>query len=212
MDDSYLLSGLKVYAENHLYKNGYIKIEKDKIVEIGDTLTLNNKNLSSIKRYDLPSVFSLVPGFIDVHIHGAGGSDTMDATNEALENIARTLPKEGTTSFLATTITQGSVAIESAIAKVAEYLKQKNAPGKAEVLGIHLEGPFISPKRAGAQPKEYIVKPSIEVFKQWQDIAKGAIKLVTLAPEEEGGIEFTNYLRETNVIASMDILMLLFKK
>jgi N-acetylglucosamine-6-phosphate deacetylase len=203
MDESYLLFGLKVYAENHIFINGYIKINNGKIVEVGDALTLTNKSLTDVKRYDFSPVYSLVPGFIDVHIHGANGSDTMDATNEALENIAKTLPKEGTTSFLATTITQSNFAIESAIAKVADYIENENEPGKSEILGIHLEGPFISPKRAGAQPKEYIVKPSVEVFKRWQQIAKGAIKLVTLAPEEEGGIELTNYLHETNVIASI---------
>jgi N-acetylglucosamine-6-phosphate deacetylase len=130
------------------------------------------------------------------------GADTMDATTEALEQIAKALPREGTTCFLATTITQTKEAIESAIANAADYIKPQ-AQGKAECAGIHLEGPFLSPKRAGAQPLGYIVHPSVELFKQWQSTAQGTIRLVTLAPEEEGGLELTRYLHESEVIASI---------
>jgi N-acetylglucosamine-6-phosphate deacetylase len=203
LENSILITGIKVYAENQIVENGFIRIREGKITEIGQSESLSIHDVNREKRYVFPQGYSLLPGFIDVHIHGAGGSDTMDATPEALDTIAKTLPKEGTTSFLATTITQSSSAIGSALANAAEYIEKYNSPGRSEILGIHLEGPFISPKRAGAQPKEHIVNPSVEVFKRWQEIAKGNIKLVTLAPEEEGGLELTSYLREKNVIASI---------
>ncbi|WP_374049858.1 N-acetylglucosamine-6-phosphate deacetylase [Neobacillus sp. PS3-34] len=150
-----------------------------------------------------PKEYTVVPGFIDVHIHGAAGADTMDATLEALGTIASALPNEGTTSFLATTITQEKSKIERALANAAQFCQAENHPGRAEVLGIHLEGPFINEKRAGAQPKEHILKPDIDLFKRWQSLANNQIKLVTVAPEMENGTEFISYLKNNGVIASV---------
>ena len=84
----------------------------------------------------------------------------MDATDEALRTMAKTLPKEGTTSFLATTMTAPVKQIERALQNAAQYIYGSNPPGEAEILGIHLEGPFISPKRAGAQHPENIIEPN----------------------------------------------------
>ena len=74
---------------------------------------------------------------------------------------------------------------------------------KAEILGIHLEGPFVNKKMAGAQPIQYIIKPNVDLFKKWQELSKGNIKLVTLAPEVDGCLELIHYLRDTEVIASI---------
>jgi N-acetylglucosamine-6-phosphate deacetylase len=104
---------------------------------------------------------------------------------------------------LATTITQKHENIEKALANAADYCGMDNEPGKAEVLGVHLEGPFINVKRAGAQPKEYIIDPDIELFQHWQQLAAGKIKLVTVAPELENGTDFVRYLNENGVIASI---------
>ncbi|RWZ60621.1 N-acetylglucosamine-6-phosphate deacetylase [Halobacillus fulvus] len=146
--------------------------------------------------------YTLVPGFIDVHIHGANGHDVMDASEEAVRGMARQLPKEGTTSFLATTMTQSDESIASAVANVGHYMKRQ-PEGEAEVLGIHLEGPFISEKKAGAQPAEHIQKPSVERFQKWQEESDGQIKLVTLAPEVEGAQDFIEEISRTGVICSL---------
>ena len=98
----------------------------------------------------LPTGAIVVPGFIDLHIHGAGGSDTMDGNSQALKTIGQTLVKEGTVGFLATTMTQSEENIERALTAVKEF---KDTDG-ARVLGVHLEGPFISPDFAGAPPKK----------------------------------------------------------
>ena len=140
------------------------------------------------------------PGFIDVHIHGAAGHDVMDATAEALNGLADALPKEGTTSFLATTMTQTDTAISSALENLREFQAQE---GQAEMLGAHLEGPFISDKRAGAQPIEHIAKPSYPLFRKWQKLSGDQIRLVTLAPETENGLSFIKSLAEDGVIASI---------
>lgn len=144
--------------------------------------------------------WTLVPGFIDVHIHGAAGFDTMDATPEALSGIASALPKEGTTSFLATTMTQSDGAISAALQNASGF---GAGEGQAEMVGIHLEGPFISLKQPGAQPVEHITVPSPELFKKWQALSGGRIKLVTLAPEQRGGCDLIEQLAASGVIASI---------
>jgi N-acetylglucosamine-6-phosphate deacetylase len=137
-----------------------------------------------------------------VHIHGVNNADAMDGTAEALKTMARTLPKEGTTSFLATTMTQSNEAVEKALRNAGAYIEEQTSTD-AEVVGIHLEGPFISPKRAGAQPPTHIQDPNVTLFQEWQKTAGGHIKLVTLAPEQPNGLALTSYLKETNVVASI---------
>jgi N-acetylglucosamine-6-phosphate deacetylase len=196
-----LITNVTVYAEDGIIEKGYVLWEGTKIIEIGtSSSTPNDHNLEVI---ELDPRYKLVPGFIDLHIHGAAGADTMDGTTEALKTMATVLPQEGTTSFLATTMTTSPREIENALKNAADYIEHKNDVGEAEVLGVHLEGPFISPKRAGAQHPDNIIEPNVELFKKWQKIANGHIRLVTLAPERQGGLELTKYLKNTGVIASI---------
>jgi N-acetylglucosamine-6-phosphate deacetylase len=192
----------KAVIENEVSESVYIYSENGKIQAIGPISTLPS-HLKNVEKIEIPKGQTVVPGFIDVHIHGVAGADTMDATIEALETMANALPAEGTTSFLATTITQKHENIENALKNAALYLKSHNDSGKADILGVHLEGPFINAKRAGAQPMEYIINPDIELFKKWQELAEGSIKLVTVAPELENGTNFVSYLHENDVIASI---------
>ncbi|MEC1523461.1 N-acetylglucosamine-6-phosphate deacetylase [Neobacillus niacini] len=192
----------KAVLENEVAESIYVFIEDGKIQEIGPINSLPS-HLKKVEKIEVPEDKSVVPGFIDVHIHGAAGADTMDATIEALQTMAKALPAEGTTSFLATTITQKHENIENALKNAAHYRKGHNHSGIADVLGVHLEGPFINKKRAGAQPMEYIIDPDIELFQKWQQLADGSIKLVTVAPELENGTNFVRYLNETGVIASI---------
>lgn len=106
--------------------------------------------------------------------------------------MASTLPMEGTTSFLATTITEDIKVIEKCLVNGSEYIHSLQSEGNSEVLGIHLEGPFIHKDKAGAQPIQHILTPDLELFKTWQSIANNNIKLVTLAPELPGGPNFYN--------------------
>ena len=187
--------------EHGILQDGFLTIENGKITSVGQMAEY--VSTPGEKVIDLHHESYLSPGFIDIHIHGANGADTMDATPEALTTMASALPKEGTTSFLATTITQSPENIEKAIRNAAEYQKKRNTPGKAEVLGIHLEGPFINKKHNGAQPEHYILKPDIDLFQKWQKLADNAIKVVTLAPEIENASELIAYLAANGVIASI---------
>lgn len=197
----FLIKHVTIYAEDRSYSDGFIKVSDGKIKEIGCM-----SNFHSDQEYyeilDIAGKYSLLPGMIDVHIHGVSGADTMDATPDALETMKSSLPMEGTTSFLATTITQSAKVIEKALQNVAQFIPNQSQLN-AEVLGVHLEGPFISPKRAGAQPTEFIIKPDIELFKRWQAFANNTIKLVTLAPEEENGQELVQFLKDSGVVASI---------
>lgn len=144
----------------------------------------------------------VVAGFIDEHIHGAGGADVMDATESSLQTISETLVKEGTTAFLATTMTQSEDNISLALENVNAYMQSGNTNG-AELLGVHLEGPFISPKHIGAQPLEYVVNPDVELFDRYNDLSGNNIKIVSLAPEEKGGLELVEHLKQLGIIASV---------
>ncbi|MEO4052562.1 N-acetylglucosamine-6-phosphate deacetylase [Solibacillus sp. CAU 1738] len=160
-----------------------IFIEDGSIVEVAPNI---NREAHTILDFSNEQV-KAVPGFIDIHIHGSAGYDVMDATPEALKGIAQSLPKEGTTSFLATTMTQSVDAISRALENVASY---KRNDKEAEIIGVHLEGPFVSKKRAGAQPMEFIIEPSIELFEQWQTLSANSIKVITIAPEVIGALQF----------------------
>lgn len=189
----YSLKNVSVVTNEGIIKTDIV-IENDKIVSL--------KPNSELKGFLFDEEVTVVPGFIDQHIHGVNGADTMDATIEALENMASTLPKEGTTSFLPTTMTQSDEAIKKALQNVKKFMKNNNING-AEVIGIHLEGPFINEKASGAQPRDYIVNPSVEKFKEYQEISENIIKIVTVAPEVEGGLELIKYLNEQKIIASI---------
>lgn len=196
-----LLKGSLIYTDNGILEEGYIRIRNQKIIEVDKLDQLHN--IEELRIIDVPANYHIIPGFIDVHIHGVNGADTMDASKEALETMIDVLPREGTTSFLATTITQASEQIEKALINAGEFIEQQPNRGKAEILGIHLEGPFVNEAKAGAQPLEHIIDPNLDLFKRWQIQSKGNIRLVTLAPELPGGLELIRYLRETGVIASI---------
>ncbi len=123
----------------------------------------------------------LLPGFIDTHVHGGGGHDVMDA-GAALAHIARTHAQHGTTAFLATTMTAPLEEIEAALMAAAPLCRERT-PGAARCLGVHLEGPYISPERLGAQPA-FAIEATLQQLLNLNRLAP--IHLVTLAPERPG--------------------------
>jgi N-acetylglucosamine-6-phosphate deacetylase len=197
---TFIINNLIVHSEKETYKNGYIKVVDGKIAEVGPVSQYKQDDDAEV--ITLSPDYQVIPGAIDIHIHGASNSDAMDATHEALSTMAETLPKEGTTSFLATTMTQTAEAIESALLNAGKYIENQSQE-HAEIIGIHLEGPFISPVRKGAQPEEHIVDPDVTLFKRWQEMAENQIKLVTLAPEQPNGLDLAAHLKATGVVASI---------
>ena len=139
----------------------------------------------------------LLPGAIEMHIHGGNSVDAMDADMQYVEKISAHLPNTGSTSFLATTMTSTLDNIERALMNLADYSYESGA----EMLGIHQEGPFISKRHPGAQHPEHIITPAPETIRYFQDISGSRIKMITYAPEEDDG-SFLRTLKALNIIPS----------
>lgn len=143
----------------------------------------------------------ILPGFIDIHTHGAYGFDTNDAEPEGLRNWMRRIPEEGVTAILPTTVTQMPEVLTKALRNVAAVVSEGYEG--AEILGVHFEGPYLNMEYKGAQPPEAIAVPSVEQFQKYQEAAGGMIKYITLAPECDEGHALTKYCRANGVVVSM---------
>ena len=163
---------------------------------------ISRSTIKGAEVIDLPDDAIVLPGFIDQHIHGAGGSDGMDGTIEDIAIIAKTIAAEGTTSFLVTTMTQSPENITKALAAVKAY-KDADSKEGARVLGVHLEGPFIAAAHKGAQPLEYVKAPDVAAFDEYYAASGESIRIVTLAPEVEGAEAFIRHLTEKGVVSSI---------
>lgn len=143
----------------------------------------------------------ILPGFIDVHCHGAFGFDTNDAEEEGLRYWLRHVVDEGVTALLPTTITQSEQVLTAALENVAKVVK--DGYEGAEVLGVHFEGPYLDMVYKGAQPEQHIVKPTIEQFERYQKAADGLIKYVTMATETDEDFALTRYCAEHGIVVSI---------
>jgi N-acetylglucosamine-6-phosphate deacetylase len=146
-----------------------------------------------------------IPGFIDVHIHGAGGHDVMEGTEQAMAAVANMLARHGTTSFLATTVTASPDDTCRGVEGIARYITQQfgAAQPRAEVLGIHYEGPFISKVRRGVHPAEWVQLPSADLLQRFLHAAAGNARIVTIAPEVLGAVPCIRAARDAGVVVAM---------
>lgn len=138
----------------------------------------------------------LSPGFIDIHIHGCFGDDVMDGKTETIKNISKNIAKTGVTSFLPTTMTMDMDRIKNSLKMIKENIGKVEG---AEILGCHLEGPFISKKFKGAQNEKYILNPDFSEIEEFKDI----IRIITMAPENEGSEDFIAACREKGIVVSI---------
>jgi N-acetylglucosamine-6-phosphate deacetylase len=162
---------------------------------------------AAARRHDARALI-VVPGFVDVHIHGAGGHDVMEGTAEALGAVTRTVARHGTTSLVATTVTASAEVTCRAVAGISQWMKSQaalqdgHAP-RAEILGVHFEGPFISPARRGVHPPEWIVPPSAEMLRTFAAAAGGTGRILTLAPELPGALELISAALDAGFVVSL---------
>lgn len=164
---------------------GDIEIEDGKILQVGKDLPRKEEDLA----VDCAGSYTVVPGFVDVHIHGCAGADTCDATREALEAMAAFLLAHGVTSFCPTTMTTSRETIQAALL-AAKDMMDHPMEGGARVVGVNMEGPFIAKERKGAQKEEDILPPDFPLFQQFYEESGGIVRLVDVAPEQPGGLEF----------------------
>ena len=173
-------------------------IEKGKIVFIID----RKEDLSILKNAEIIEARDkyIVPGFIDLHVHGGGGADVMDGEYEAIKQVATTHSRFGTTAFLPTTLTMTKNEIIKSLQSIQEA--KLKGTGTAEILGIHLEGPYINPEKKGAQNEKDIIQLSKEDFLALNQASGHLIRLVTLAPEMPGAMDFIHWLYQKDIIVS----------
>ena len=177
------------------------RIEKGSLlIENGIIKEINPSETKVQKAIDCKGLY-VSPGFVDVHIHGAGGHDTMDGTFEAINEISKTICKYGTTSFTPTTMTMSADDILKSMMSIKKA-KIEGTDG-AIVLGAHLEGPFISPSAIGAQNPNYLISPSYENFESMTGDAIDAVVSITMAPEVEGAKELASILSSKGIRCSM---------
>lgn len=204
----------KIYLEDKKI-SGFIKIEDKKIIDIVETTDEFTKD--SLKDYILNNLkwnndneildysdFAIIPGFIDNHIHGWGtGSFWFEKSKKSITEMQKNLPKEGVTSFLATT---GADTIEEILTQIdeANEIYEEQQVG-AEMIGVHLEGPFISKEYKGMQKEENCILPNLEFMKLFYNMqkSKGLIKLMTMAPELEGAKEVAEFCKDKGIQLSI---------
>ncbi|HTV15368.1 MAG TPA: N-acetylglucosamine-6-phosphate deacetylase [Acidobacteriaceae bacterium] len=144
---------------------------------------------------------TLIPALFDVHIHGSGGHDVMEATDSALGHIGTFLARRGVGSYLATTVT---APLDSLLRSLSGLAKVMPRPIEgARPLGIHLEGPFLSPHKRGAHTESLLLKPSVELFERMWQAAEGNIRLMTIAPELPGAEETIVHAAQLGVRISL---------
>lgn len=183
---SMLLKNLKYVDENFIIKKGDILTEAETIKKI-------SCGLSSDETLDMSGLTAL-PGFIDIHTHGGSGADTCDKNKASLETLSKHYAKHGVTSFCPTTMTLSADELKEIFREIEKY---KGHECGAYIQGIHMEGPYISKEKCGAQNKKFIKDPDIDEFKSLCDISK--VSIVSLAPETDGALSFANELQDKYV-------------
>lgn len=181
-----------IIVDNNILK-GYGVLFDETIVKIVKDYNIDKSELEEV--FDADGKF-LSPGFIDIHIHGCMGNDTMDDNDGSISNISRNIAATGVTAFLPTTMTMEFSKIEKAVNRIREL--RNNEPG-AQILGCHLEGPFINEAYKGAHDERYIIRPDFDSIKEFSDV----IRIITLAPEEKGSDEFIESCVRYGIIAAI---------
>ena len=188
-----------IYTPAEEISNGVILIEGHRIAKVGprDQIKIPS-GATIIDNQDR----TIVPGFIDIHIHGAVGYDLMEATPEAVAAVGKYLARHGTTSYAATTVAASLERTLNAARGLGEIIRTSTSShvvsdkiAGAQPVCIHLEGPFLNVKKRGAHPASQIQKPSVELLAGILDAAGGTARILTLAPELEGALTVLEFAR-----------------
>ncbi|MEO2257164.1 N-acetylglucosamine-6-phosphate deacetylase [Paenibacillus amylolyticus] len=195
-----LLRG-KLLLCNEILEDGVLAWRDGKILYAGVPEGLPEQIRREALPLSVPDRGLIVPGFIDIHVHGGNGEDFMDASPEVLDKITSFHSTQGTTAMLATSMTAPKERLDNVLAEVNRY--RSGEMPYAQLEGVHLEGPFFSPKWPGAQNPEHIILPDVTWLEAWEKQYPGLIRQVTLAPEREGALEVISWLREQRITAAL---------
>ncbi|EQH93092.1 N-acetylglucosamine-6-phosphate deacetylase [Clostridioides difficile DA00310] len=184
-----LING-KIILKNQILENKVLVFD-EKIIDIADSVPKDCEVIDADGKY-------ISPGLIDIHIHGNMGKDTMDSTDESIETISKSIMRHGVTSFLPTTMTMDKEHVYDAL-EVIKKAQNRKLEG-AQVLGAHLEGPFINENYKGAQNEKFIINSKYEFIKEYKDV----IKVITYAPEKDIDFDFTREIKRcTDIVLSI---------
>lgn len=192
-----LIYNVKLILPNEVIDNGWLVMQDGQIADFdkghlpqqqADWLVLDGQGSY------------LLPGFIDIHVHGGASYDFMHAKQVELDGITRFHMANGTTAMLATTVTGSREQLTDVLDAVSRY--RQNSMPYAQLLGVHLEGPFVNPKWRGAQNEAYMIEPQPEWLEQWQQRYPDLIKMQTLAPEVEGAYSYIELLHRYGIVAA----------
>jgi N-acetylglucosamine-6-phosphate deacetylase len=190
----------RLWDRNRLLSQPVIEIEDGLIASIQSRAA--GELASESRSLDFPGA-TLAPAFFDVHFHGAKGHDVMEATPAAIAAIGGFLAQHGTGSYLATTVTAPLDATLWSLEALAKLVKWPSVAGQARLVGIHLEGPFLSHTKRGVQPAEHLLAPDIATFDRMFEAAEGQVRLMTLAPELPGAVELVAHATARGVRVSL---------
>ncbi|MFF2480593.1 N-acetylglucosamine-6-phosphate deacetylase [Paenibacillus sp. NPDC058071] len=200
--DELLIDNVKIVLEQSVVE-GAVRVKNGRIAEI---IPETNRLSAAVKqaaagaaRIDGEGQW-LLPGFIDVHVHGGAGGDFMDASAESYETITKLHASQGTTGLLATTVTASKEAIDKVLEASSAFMNVEMP--YAALYGVHLEGPFLCLKWIGAQNPAYLSPPRLDWLQEWQERYPGLVKLVTLAPENEGALEAIEWMAANGIVAA----------
>jgi N-acetylglucosamine-6-phosphate deacetylase len=196
---SFCVINAQIVTPTGVLNNGWLLVNDGVIVEVGSSANSVIPNQPNRTTIDAKGGW-LIPGFIDVHVHGGAGHDFMDANEEGLRAITKFHAAHGTTSILATTLTASREELTAVLERVSSFLS--NPMPYSQVIGMHLEGPFINVKWKGAQNPAYILPPQVEWLEEWVKQYPGIIKIQTLAPESEGGLAYIEALARNGIVPS----------
>jgi len=194
-----ILRHAHIITPTHEIRDGYIVIDED-----GDISEVGWEPLKNELGYDELSLdgYLVGPGFIDTHIHGFKGIDVMNASASDMVKLAKELTTRGVTSFIPTTVSAPHEDLLKVCRVVKEVMGFNDIYG-ARILGLHLEGPYINPEKAGAQNKDFIREPNITEFNQYLLESGGFIREVTIAPELRGSLDFIKYVSSRGVVVQV---------
>jgi N-acetylglucosamine-6-phosphate deacetylase len=188
-----LISKGFVFNKNEGFEKKDILIEGNKIIKIEESVTTDPTDLE----FTDADGYYVVPGFIDIHTHGACGCDFMHSTEEDINSLSLFFASKGVTSFLPAIMTASMEDIYCALGNIRNAIKAGTSGAK--ILGINLEGPFINPEFKGAHPTEHITVPTPALLNNLMERSGNNIKLITVAPEISGGMEIPEYLKEYGI-------------
>jgi N-acetylglucosamine-6-phosphate deacetylase len=196
----FIVNGM-IITPTRVIENGCVIINGRKIEHISSFVKSLTKKCLSNQIVDAKGRY-VMPGFIDQHIHGFSDYDTIDDNLFALQNISSSLVKFGVTSFCPTTVSTSVANMEKTLTRIADAAAIAEPVG-ARVLGAHLEGPFINPMARGAHALRYMIEGKAKYLKQFNNAARGQIRLMTIAPELKRSSQLIRLARDLGIVVSI---------